>query len=211
MDDPEIASTTNSLMPIELQGTAFSDEAAAMNRGKGITLAGFVSAAVAGSALFLVALGNLDHRQAYLDAGSQLETVRADGFQKFWNCALIDTNQSLLRSADDVEAELNRRIEHFGAAYGAHLKRCASNLGALEHEVGTLAVPVALANQTRAIELALATTRATLNDVVSYLAHEGDDYDPAAAKLYVGKLALSWDELRRSHGAFRAALRKQLE
>jgi hypothetical protein len=211
MDDPELASTTNSLTPVELYSAAFSDEAAAMNRGKGVTLAGFVSAAVAGSALFLFALGNLDHRQAYLDAGSQLEAIRADGFQKFWNCALIDTNQSLLRSADDVETELNRRIEHFGAAYGTHLKRCGSNLGGLEHEVSALAMPVALAQQARAIELAIGSTRAALNDVVSYLAHEGDDYDPAAAKLGVGKLALSWDELRRSHGAFRAALRKQLE
>lgn len=209
MIEPDFSSDTHSLAPIVVQRDGLEADAAALHRGGRRALSGFVLISLAALALFVFALGDLDRRQSYLDAGQRIESIRIEGFAKFWNCALIGTPLSRVRSADDAESEITRRAEHFGPAYGMHLKRCGVNLGAMEREVGSLTVPVTLAPQVRAIEQALANTRTALDEVVAGLARV-DSVDVAGAKLAVAQLALDFDELRRSHAAFRTALRKHV-
>jgi hypothetical protein len=200
---------THSLTPIELEVSSLDTEAAAMSRGKGITLAGFASGGVIVTALVLLALGHLDQRQVYLDAGMRVETLRREGIQRFWNCVLVGANPSMLRTADDVESQINQRAEHFGPIYGAHLKRCGTGLVSAERELDALVVPVPLAASVDAMQQGVLMARQALGELTSRLADD-EQYDSPTTKLHVAKLALSWDELRRSHATFRAALRKQL-
>lgn len=210
MTDQEIDSNKNSLTPIETEGAALEGEAARMNKGNGLRLVGITAGAAALIAVVIGVLGNLDNRQAYIDAGSRVAGLHEGGFEGFWNCVLVNMNQAQLKSPDDLEFQLEKRAEHFGHAYAAQLKKCGASLDSLERDLATLSVPESLRTQTKGMEQAAGAMRHSMQDLIASLDEHPKQFDAAAARPAIARIAQTWQKYRQSHTAFTDALRGHL-
>jgi hypothetical protein len=208
MADQEIDPEKNSLAP-----TVRADDdgdAANMNKGNGLRLVGFTAGAAALVALLVAVLGNLDNRQAYVDAGSHIASLHEDGFEGFWNCALVNMNQAQLKSAEDLEFQLEKRAEHFGHAYIAQIKKCGTGLDTLERDLATVSVPSALRPQTQAMEHDAGALRHAMQDFTATLDEHKTQYDADATRPAIKRVAAAWDKYRNSHKVFTDSLRGHL-
>jgi hypothetical protein len=211
MTGPEIEGGKSSLTPIEMEGSAFDAEAAVMNKGRGLKLVGFIAGAAALVAVGIAVLGNLDNRQSYVDAGGRVAALHENGFEGFWNCVLVNMNQSQLKSAEDLEFQIDKRASHFGHAYAAQLRKCGTSLDSLERDLGTLSVPESLRPQTQALEQAAGALRHAVQDLIAGLDEHRTEYSADAAKPSITKVAQGWQRYKQSHTAFTDALREHLD
>lgn len=209
MTDQQIDPNSNSLVPVETDAS-LNEAVDSMDKGSGLKLVGFAVGLAAVIAVAVAVLGNLDNRQAFVDAGARVAALKEDRFEAFLNCALVNMNQSQIKSADDLEFQLDKRAQHFGKPYAATLQKCAANLDTLERELATLAVPDPLKQQTKAMEKAAGEMRHALQNFVATSASGGPQYDAAASKPALSTLAKSWQRFAQSHTAFTDALRKHL-
>lgn len=210
MTDQEIDPNKSSLAPIETQSTASDGDTVGMNKGNGLRLVAFAGGAAALIAVVVAVLGNLDNRQSYIDAGSRVAALHESGFEGFWNCALVNMNQSQIKSSEDLEFQLDKRAQHFGHAYAAQIKKCASSLDTLERDLATLSIPESLRPQTHAMEQAAGAMRHAMQDLVANLDEHKDQYSSDAARPWIAKLALSSQQYKQSHTTFTDALRGHL-
>lgn len=202
---------SNSLVPVETAAAELDRDSTAMKKGQGLKLIGYAVGAVAAIAIGIFALGNLEDRQAFIDAGTHVARLHDTQYERFWNCALVNMNQAQIKSADDLEFQLDKRAAHFGKPYAATLDKCAGDLAAMERELATLSEPDALHKTTEALEKATADVRHALQGLTDYLRTSGASYDPTGAKPYLEKLAKSWSAYGQVHTAFTDELRGHLQ
>ena len=69
---------------------------------------------------------------AEVDAGTHVARLHDTQYERFWNCALVNMNQNQIKSADDLEFQLDKRAAHFGKPYAATLDKCGEDLAAME-------------------------------------------------------------------------------
>jgi hypothetical protein len=207
--DPDAES--NSLIPVEAAAAEFDRDSDAMKKGQRLKLIGIAVAGVAVLAVGIFALGHLENRQAFVDAGTHVARLHDTQYERFWNCALVNMNQSQIKSADDLEFQLDKRAAHFGKPYATTLDKCAEDLASMERELATLSTPDALHEKSAALEKATADVRHALQGVTGYLRQSGTPYDASAAKPYLTKLAQSWSTYAQVHTAFTDELRDHLQ
>jgi hypothetical protein len=200
-----------SLSPIEVEGVSFDMEAAAMHKGNGKKLVALTLGCAAVIGVSVLALGDLDNRQAFLDTGTRMNTLNEVGYERFWNCALIGMNQAQVKNADELEAQLHKRAQHYGKSYATLMKKCGSSLDSLERDLDVMQPPKPIRSQVRGMKDAVAATRHGLQDLIGYVEANGANYDDAGGERYTGKLALAWQQYRVNHQAFRDALREHLQ
>jgi hypothetical protein len=201
----------SSLSPIEIEGAAFDIEAAAMHKGNGKKLVALTLSCAAVIGVSVLALGDLDNRQAFLDAGTRMNSLHEVGYERFWNCALIGMNQSQIKSADELESQIHKRAEHYGMSYATLMKKCGSSLDSLERDLDVMQAPKPIQPQLRGMKEAVTTTRRGLHDLINHMERYGSKYDDDDGERYTGKLAIGWQQYRVSHQAFREALREHLQ
>jgi hypothetical protein len=208
--DPQNEPRSSSLTPVETENAGVYTEAGAMNKGNGLKLAAVGAGAVALIAVGVAVLGNLDSRQAYVDAGSRVAALHESGFEGFWNCVLVNMNQAQIKSPDDLEFQIDKRAEHFGHAYAGQFQKCAKGLDSLERDLTTLSVPESLRASTHALEQSAGALRHAMQDFVAVLDEHPAQYSSEAAKPSIAKLASAWQQYKQSHTAFTDALRGHL-
>jgi hypothetical protein len=211
MTPPENETESNSLVPVETAAAELDRDSQAMKKGQGLKLIGIALGALAVLAVGIFALGNLEDRQAFIDAGTHVARLHDTQYERFWNCALVNMNQSQIKSADDLEFQLDKRAAHFGKAYATTLDKCADDLAAMERELATLSAPDAMHETTEALEKATADVRHSLQGLTGYLRASATPYDADAAKPYLEKLAHSWSAYGAVHSAFTDELRGHLQ
>jgi hypothetical protein len=209
MSEPESDPNSNSLQPQETD-RVLAGEVDALSKGSGLRLVWLGLGVAAVVAVAVAVLGNLDNRQAFVDAGAKVAALNEGHFEAFWNCALINMNQAQIKSADDLQFQLQRRAEHFGRPYAGTLQTCGASLDSLERELSTLSVPEPLRSATHAMEKATADQRHALQDFVATVSAGGPQYQPGAAKPALAKLAQGWQAFGKAHTAFTDALRERL-
>jgi hypothetical protein len=202
---------SNSLAPIETESAELVRDSDAMKKGQGLKLLGIALAGCAVIALGVFALGNLEDRQAFVDAGTQVARMHDTQFERFWNCALVNMNQALIKSADDLAFQLDKRAEHFGKPYAATLEKCSESLSAMERDLTTLSTPDALRKSTQGMALATGDMRHALQALIGFLRTSGSPYDASAAKPYFDKLTQSWSKYGQAHTTFTDDLRGHLQ
>ena len=207
MNEPS-ESTKHSLSPIETEGDLRDIEGLNLNKGNGLRLTGFAAGAAALIAVIVAVLGNLDNRQAYVDAGARVAALHESGFEGFWNCTLVGMNQAQLKSAEDLEFQIDKRASHFGHAYAAQITRCSPNLDELERDLSTVTVPESLRPKVAAMAKAAGAQRHALQDLVAlFEEHKQETYSSDTMRPAIAKLALAWQQYREGRDAFTEALR----
>jgi hypothetical protein len=201
----------SSLSPIEVEGVSFDLEAASLHKGNGKKLIGLTLGCAAIIAVSVLALGDLDNRHAFVEAGTRMNGMHEMGYERFWNCALIGMNQAQIQSADELESHLHKRAQHYGRGYATLIKKCGTSLDALERDLDIMDVPKQIDPQRQAMQAAVGTTRQGLKELVDYVQTHGSKYDAEAGERYTSKLALSWQQYRVSHENFRQTLREHLQ
>ncbi|MFI5306857.1 MAG: hypothetical protein ACHQ53_05885 [Polyangiales bacterium] len=209
MTEPESSSSNTSLRPVETDASLFK-EADSLQKGSGLKLIGFVVGALAVIGLGIAVVGNLDSRQGFVDAGARVAALNETGFEAFWNCALVNMNQTQLKSSEDLEFQLEKRAQHFGHPYVATLTRCGASLDTLERDLTTLSVPAPLQPQLQALAKAAGDLRHALQDYAATASPAGAPYDPNAGKPALTKLSQTWQAFKQSNSAFTEALRKHI-
>lgn len=210
MSDPETDAGKHSLTPIETESATLFAEAERLNKGKGRVLVAVTVGAAAVIAVLIAVLGNLDNRQAYVDAGQHVATLHETGFEGFWNCVLVNMNQAQIKSADDLEFQLDKRAEHFGHAFAGQLRKCSPSLDSLERDYATLSVPEVLRAPLHELERSSGAMRHALQDLLATLDEHKEQYSSEVAKPLLMKLAESWQQYQRAHTTFTSALREHL-
>lgn len=211
MTQRENETESNSLVPVETTAAELDRDSAAMKKGQGLKLIGIAVGALAAIAVGVFALGNLEDRQAFIDAGTHVARLHDTQYERFWNCALVNMNQAQIKSADDLEFQLDKRAAHFGKPYATTLDKCGEDLAAMERELATLSEPDALHKTTEALEKATADERHALQGLTDYLRASGTPYDASATKPYLEKLVHSWSAYGQVHTAFTDELRGHLQ
>jgi len=202
---------SSSLSPIEIEGAAFDTEAAAMHKGNGKKLIALTLSCAAVIGVSVLALGDLDNRQAFLDAGTRMNALNEVGYERFWNCALIGMNQAQIKNADELEAQLHKRAQHYGMSYATLMKKCGSSLDSMERDLDVIKAPKPIQPQLRGMKEAVAATRHGLQGLIADMESHGATYDGTGGERYTAKLAVAWQQYHVSHQAFREALREHLQ
>jgi hypothetical protein len=202
---------SSSLSPIEVEGVSFDMEAAAMHKGNGKKLIALTLGCAAVIGVSVLALGDLDNRQAFLDAGTRMNSLNEVGYERFWNCALIGMNQAQIKDAGELESQLHKRAQHYGRSYATLMKKCGSSLDSLERDLDTMQAPKPIKPQLRAMKDAVTSTRHGLQDLIGHVESRGSKYEGEGGERYTGKLAIGWQQYRVNHQAFRDALREHLQ
>jgi hypothetical protein len=201
----------SSLSPIEIEGASFDMEAAAMHKGNGKKLVALTLSCAAVIGVSVLALGDLDNRQGFLDAGTRMNSLNEVGYERFWNCALIGMNQAQIKNAEELESQLHKRAEHYGMSYATLMKKCGSSLDSLERDLDIMQAPKPIQAQVHGMKDAVTTTRRGLQDLINHVERYGSKYGDEGGERYTGKLAIGWQQYRVSHQAFREAIREHLQ
>lgn len=207
---PEEQQASTSLSPVEVEGPTFDLEAAAFNKGNGAKLVGLTVACAALIGVSVLALGDLDSRHAFVEAGTVMNKLHKSGYERYWNCALIGMNQSLIESGEELEAQIDKRATHFGHSYGTLLRKCGSSLDSLERDLDTLPAPKSLREPIQEMRAAVSATRHASQDMIELVEREGANYRTENASPQLLKMARAWEKYRESHILFRNAIREQL-
>lgn len=199
-----------SLSPVEVEPASFEFEAAGMRKGNGAKLVALTVACAAVIGVSVLALGDLDSREAFVEAGTRMNKLNKSGYERFWNCALIGMNQSQIESGEQVKVEIDKRARHFGRSYATLMRKCGTSLDALERDLDTMKTPKTLQQPVHAMRTAVEATRKATSGLIEHVESQGANYTTESGDPYVHKLAQAWEKYRESHLLFRNAIREEL-
>jgi hypothetical protein len=200
-----------SLSPVEVEAPSLALEAAALHKGNGMKLVGLTVGCALVIGVSVIALGDLDNRHTFVEAGTRMNALHEVGYERFWNCALIGMNQVQIQNADELETQLHRRAYHYGTNYAGLLRKCGQSLDSLERDLDLMRAPEPLKPQLAAMKEAVAATRHGLRELIDYVDVRGGHYDSELGQRYTSRLAIAWQQYRTNHAAFRETLREHLD
>jgi hypothetical protein len=207
-DETEAPAT--SLSPVEVEGAAFDLEAAALNKGNGFKLVGLTVACAAVIGVSVLMLGDLDSRHAFVQAGTLMNKMHKTGYERFWNCALIGMNHSQIETAEELEAQIDKRATHFGRSYSTLMRKCTSSLDSFERELDRMQAPKSIQPEVKSMRKAIGRTRQAVAGFIEHLDRVGDGYRSETGEPLLIEMAQGWENYRESHLLFRNAIREEL-
>ena len=190
---------------------SFSEDEAALKRGKGGVFGVLAFIFVAGGLLLYYLMGDGDDTRVYRDLGKQLNGLKQAHFDQFWGCALPGANLSLIKTNTDLAAQLEGRASERGQAYALHLRdKCARRLTEIEPTLDTLITPDDLKAPVSEMKAATSKLRSGVGGLVSYLDDAELKYDSAAAAGYIENITRGWFEFRKASADLNKVLKARL-
>jgi hypothetical protein len=190
---------------------AFSDDEAALKKGKGGMLIGFAAAVIALLVGAWVLLSGEDEARAYGDLGRKINGMRQASFDQFWACVLPTANLKDITTNTQLVSQIDGRAMERGRAYGLHLReQCVEKLSTIEPELEILIVPEAMRADVDALKEATSKLRGSVSAFISYLDNTELRYEQEAAAGYLEHVARAWFDWKQAHSKINKLLKEKL-
>lgn len=190
---------------------AFSDDEAALQRGKTgmlVTVGLLALAALSGSWMLL---SGGDEARVYGEIGKKINGLRQAHFDQFWGCALPTANLKDITTNTQLMSQIDGRAVDGGTAYGLHVRdKCLIKLRDIEPGLDTLIIPADLKPEVEHMKDATSKLRGSWSALISYLDNPELHYDSATAKVYIEHIARAWFDFKQAHAKVNKVLKERL-
>lgn len=196
---------------IPVSSGASSDDAAALRKGRGGSLAVMAGLGLIVIAGLVLLVGGDDEQRVYGEIGKKVNGIERAHFAQFWGCALQGENLADLRSNADLITHVGGRGRDRGRSYGVHVRdECLPKLHDINPQLETMIVPEDLEADVEAMKKATSDLRGAWSDFVAYLDNPELEYDEDKASDYVNPIARGWYEFKKAHGAINKTIKAKL-
>jgi hypothetical protein len=200
---------TPKLGDVDFDGRGAFEDAKAFNKGKGrllVAMIGSLLLALAAFAWYLVQ----DQPNPYGELGKQVNGLRGQYFDGFWNCALPGKQLGAIKNDGDLRAELHQRATS-GQRYAQYLSdKCRPQTRELITRLRALLPPEEARPLVQQMIEALTKMDSGTRVFVDYLQNLEGAYEPEQAESALSDLVRGWYEFRKAHGALNQLVRTKL-
>jgi hypothetical protein len=196
----------HSLAPIQLEKQTLDADIARIRGGRGlrltITLLCMCAAAIGGAQL----LRNMDAREAYAQAASQLERADVDQSEAFLRCALPNLQRSQLSAPAALHNAIEIATERMDKGYGKLLAQCAPLLSSFEQAIDGIEAPPDMTRQLQSVTNAAGQLDQAWSNYRTYLTRPGQPYDYVQAAPMIEKITNAWEAYQTARTQAKDAL-----